>query len=224
MTAESRRRWGKAGVRLTEQEAATIDFRNACRATEAAERTERDEQQARDGWKAGRLRPYLITYALDRHGLYGPEVDEACGTVEPAVDEWEAGVRYPTWPEFKALAALTMYPLGHFVRDANPIPFGATSLRFHLKPGMKPPPDPVLCFEPEAIWSVTGTSRCPWCHRGVRAVMPECLFCPHCGAAQMDGEQVRTVGGEGFAQCPDCGGRWPAEAAALLDGNERFTL
>jgi hypothetical protein len=216
-TAE--RRWGKAGVRLTEQEAATIDFHNACRATEAAVRAEHDEQQAYDGWQAGRIRPYLITYALDRHGLYGPEVDEACGTAEPAVDEWEAGVRYPTWPQFKALAALTMYPLGHFMRNADPIPFEATSLRFHLKPGEKPPPDPVLCFEPEAIWAVTGTSRCPWCHRGVRPVLPTCLFCPHCGASQVDGGEVRTVAGAGFAQCPDCGGRWPAEAAADRGGD-----
>ncbi|WP_143765243.1 hypothetical protein [Catenulispora acidiphila] len=202
-------------MRLTEQEAATIDFRNACRATEAAERAERDKDAAYGSWKAGRLRPYLITYALDRHGLYGPRVDVACGTEEPAADEWEAGVRYPTWPEFKALAALTLYPLGHFLRDANPIPFESTSMRFHLKPGMKPPPEPILCFEPEAIWAATRTPRCPWCCRGVQTVMPECLFCPHCGAAQMDGEAVRTVGGEGFAQCPDCGGRWPAETAAV---------
>lgn len=206
------RRWGKAGVRLTDREAAAIDMRNACRATEAAERTERDENAAYSPWKAGRLRPYLITYALNRRGLYGPEVDAACGTEEPAVDEWEAGVRYPTWEQFKALAALTLYPLGHFLRDANPIPFEATSLRFHLKAGQKPPPDPVMCFEPEAIWAATGVFRCPWCHRGMQAVMPTCLFCPHCGSAQMDGEEVRTVGGAGFAQCSDCAGRWPVVA------------
>jgi len=214
MTTTDRHRWGKAGVRLTEQEAATIDFRNACRAAEAAARAEHDEPQAHDGWKAGRIRPYLITWALDRRRLYGPEVDEACGTAEPAVDEWEAGVRYPTWPQFKALAALTGYPLGHFMRDADPIPFEATSARFHLKPGEKPPPDLVLCFDPEAIWAATGTSRCPWCHRGLRAVMPACLFCPHCGASQMDDGEVRTMAGAGFAQCPDCSGRWPVEAAA----------
>lgn len=218
MSTDQRRRWGKAGVRLTEREAASIDFRNACRAVKAAEWAERDERQGYEAWKAGRIRPYLITHALNRRGLYGPEVDEACGTEEPAVDEWEAGARYPTWPQFKALAALTMYPLGFFTRNANLIPFEATSLRFHLKPGQKPPPEPVLCFEPEAIWAVTGTSPCPWCHRGLRPALPTCLFCPHCGAAQMDSEAVRTLAGVGFAQCPDCGGRWPTEMPAAVGG------
>ena len=57
-------------------------------------------------WRAGALVPYHLTRMLDANGLYGPEVDLACGAEEPAVDEWEAGTRYPTWAQLVALADL----------------------------------------------------------------------------------------------------------------------
>lgn len=57
-------------------------------------------------WRAGALVPYLVTRMLDANGLYGPDVDRACLAEEPAVDEWEAGTRYPTWPQLLALAEL----------------------------------------------------------------------------------------------------------------------
>lgn len=218
MTSEGRTRWGKAGVRLTEREAVAIDARNARRHVEAKLAAERDEREGRDAWVRGLLRPWAITLALNARGLYGPEVDEDCGTMEPAVDMWEDGQLYPTWPEFKALAKLTGYPLGHFWINRDPMPVEATTLRFHLSPEVLAAPGPVPCFLPEAIQAATGTPRCPYCHLSARPVLPVCLFCPCCGSAQADGDGVRTVAGPVFAQCPDCGGRWPAEAAADRGG------
>ncbi|MEA1798290.1 MULTISPECIES: helix-turn-helix domain-containing protein [Rhodococcus] len=62
---------------------------------------------AYEHWITGALAPYRITRALDAAELYGPEVDVACGVQEPAVDEWEAGTRYPSFEQLLALAALT---------------------------------------------------------------------------------------------------------------------
>lgn len=64
--------------------------------------------------------PKRITFALDARGLYGPEVDIACGVVEPAVDEWEAGTRVPTPAQVVALARLTEFPVGFFYRADPP--------------------------------------------------------------------------------------------------------
>lgn len=63
--------------------------------------------QAEARWRAGYLIPARITQVLDMRGLYGPEVDEACGVEEPTVDQWEAGEVYPTWEQVLALSALT---------------------------------------------------------------------------------------------------------------------
>lgn len=59
------------------------------------------EQQAYRDWAAGHVIPDRITTALNAEGLYGPEVDLACGVEEPAVDEWEAGTRYPSWEQLQ---------------------------------------------------------------------------------------------------------------------------
>ena len=125
----------------------------------------------RQAWKDGRLRPFVISQALDMCGLYGPQVDEACGTVEPAVDMWEAGQLYPTWDELKALAELTLYPLAFFTTAAHEaITVEDTTRRFTLQPGEELPPRPVLCFEPAAIEAATGTTKCPWCGLSTRPV------------------------------------------------------
>jgi len=58
--------------------------------------------------------PARITMALDLRGLYGPEVDHACGVAEPAVDEWEAGTRIPSREQVALLAALTDFPVAFF--------------------------------------------------------------------------------------------------------------
>lgn len=82
-----RRRWGRAGERLL---ATTVEGRRQ----QARERQQRentryrrvlDEQEAKRRWEAGLVVPHYITTALDVNGLYGPEVDEACGAREAMV-------------------------------------------------------------------------------------------------------------------------------------------
>lgn len=141
----------------------------------AAVRRQRGDREEHAAWAAGLVQPFIITLALDAAGLYGPQVDEACGTFEPAVDMWEAGQLYPTWPELNALAELTRNTVNWFVMRHEPIPFEATTLRFHLKPGEEPLPPPVLCFEPEAILAATGTGRCPYCGLSAVPVRPVSL-------------------------------------------------
>jgi hypothetical protein len=74
-----------------------------------------------------RVNPHRITLALDAPAtaegpFYGPGVDEFCGVTEPAVDEWEAGIRVPTGEQIGRLAELTGYPVGFFyVPDGPPV-------------------------------------------------------------------------------------------------------
>ncbi|WP_286346962.1 hypothetical protein [Frondihabitans sucicola] len=81
---------------------------------------------------AGKVVPAYITAALDMASLYGPEVDEACGVEEPAVDEWEEGVRYPTWDQLRALATLTDTTPTFFVRPLPRVTNEPSTLDFHL--------------------------------------------------------------------------------------------
>jgi hypothetical protein len=118
----NRRRWGKAGVRLTQQEVERNGWR-------AARRLHVDES-LREKWAAGRVVPGRITSALDLRMLYGPEVDHECGVEEPAVDQWEAGELYPTWEQIVALARLTDFPLKYFFEPMDCTPFRENSLRF----------------------------------------------------------------------------------------------
>lgn len=66
--------------------------------------------------REGRLRPTpgRITMALNIADLYGPEVDEACGVEEPAVDQWETGELVPTVEQLRRLAALTGFKVRFF--------------------------------------------------------------------------------------------------------------
>lgn len=50
--------------------------------------------------------PARITMVLDAAGLWGPEVDRACGVEEPTVDLWESGELVPTRQQVEALAEL----------------------------------------------------------------------------------------------------------------------
>jgi len=143
----SGRRWGKAGVALTRREAEERDQvagRERLRAQQALNAAYRD-------WRAGHVQPWRISQALDAAGLWGPEVDEKCGGAEPMVDEWEEGVRYPTWEQLLKLAALVeVTPAMFMVRPGqDPIPAKATSMRFHED--LDDEPDPVLAFMPEAV-------------------------------------------------------------------------
>lgn len=139
MAVAERRRWGKAGIRLTPQETAVLDAkarteRNLAEAARVAE-----EEKAYKMWQAGLIRPAAITFALDAKGLHGPQVDEACLAAEPDVDMWERGALYPTWEQLCALAKLTGNLPRFFGLWDNPIPFQSTSLRFHMPVYDEPP-------------------------------------------------------------------------------------
>jgi hypothetical protein len=147
-------RWGKAGQRLDEREA-------AARAREAAQRRgraklarEADDAVAYKLWRAGELRPYRITIALDARGLYGPEVDEACGAAEPDVDLWEAGKLYPTWEQVLLLAKLTGVTPRLLCTRGPDLRVSDTSLRFH---GFRDDPEPpVVAYPPEVVAATVG--------------------------------------------------------------------
>lgn len=62
--------------------------------------------------------PERITTALDAAGLWGPEVDRACGVEEPAVDLWETGELVPTREQVEALAELCGVTAAFFYRDS----------------------------------------------------------------------------------------------------------
>lgn len=111
-TARARGDRGQAAARLAERE----QQRTEARAELAARETER---AAFEAWQRGEVVPHRITLALDMGQHYGPEVDEACLTKEPAVDEWEAGTRYPTWLQLRALAELTGFPIGFFLAPVD---------------------------------------------------------------------------------------------------------
>lgn len=66
--------------------------------------------------------PQRITTALDIRGLYGPEVDVACGAEEPAVDRWEDpnDPLLPTAEQVELLAKLTGYPVLFFYLRPTP--------------------------------------------------------------------------------------------------------
>jgi hypothetical protein len=145
-------RWGKAGVRLAPEEVEQRDRAVRSRRNREASDDRRREETAYRLWRHGELRPCWITHALDFRGLYGPEVDEACGAKEPDVDLWEAGKLYPTWEQLLLLAKLTRYPLGAFTRRELPLPFEATSLRFHMLYDERT--EPVVDFAPDAVAKV----------------------------------------------------------------------
>ena len=70
----------------------------------------------------GKVVPARITLALDVRGLEGPEVDTACGAVEPDVDRWELGLAVPTADQVKLLAELTRFPIAYFYEPLAPGP------------------------------------------------------------------------------------------------------
>lgn len=148
-------RWGKAGVRLTPAEAAHRDRLAVVRNAEREEQRAEDDRIAFEKWQCGLVVPHAITTALNALGLYGPEVDEACGVREPAVDLWEEGKLYPTWGQLLALARLTRYPVIYFVTARQPIGVLDTSMRFHGKPSVLAADQPVMRY-PDAVWQ-----RCP---------------------------------------------------------------
>lgn len=147
--------WGKAGVRLTETEIRERRQRAAQRRFERQRAREQAANEAYPRWRAGGVVPAAITFALDALGLYGPEVDRACGAEEPAVDLWEAGKLYPTWEQLCALADLTGRTPGFFVQEWPTFDPRSTTLRFHIPAHELEAHPPVLRADLDAIHAVT---------------------------------------------------------------------
>lgn len=143
-----RRRWGKAGVRLSLTEARVRDL-NAYRASRTTE-WQASLERARRKWLDGLVVPSHITVALDALNLYGPEVDEACGAKEPEVDLWEAGKLYPTFEQILLLAELTGKNPEFFMAPITTLWAGETSMRFHVPRGTTLPM-PIHQFTAEAM-------------------------------------------------------------------------
>jgi hypothetical protein len=132
-----RRKWGRAGERLhpdgTRDSRRLREVRAEVNRSRAA-RLE-DDRVAYKRWRAGQVCPAQITMALDLNQLYGPQVDLACRAEEPAVDQWEAGERYPSWGQLCALAELTGMSVRWFTindQDSGPVPLWKTSIWFHI--------------------------------------------------------------------------------------------
>ncbi|MGV9836660.1 hypothetical protein ACWDUL_21065 [Nocardia niigatensis] len=140
--------WGKAGQRLTTTEIQQrrhqiLQARNKAVAAQAAL-----EAEGRRLWRAGRLIPWRITIALDHKGLEGPGVDIACGATEPAVDQWEAGILYPTWEQTRLLAELCGVTVP-FLCAGDMLPAQPLCRKWNQHHADTPPP--VTAFQPEAI-------------------------------------------------------------------------
>lgn len=152
------RYWGKAGERLTSAEHLR---RRAARSVQRAQRKQRDDRAAsaaHRGWKLGVVAPWRITHALDAGGHEGPDVDIACGTEEPAVDEWEAGQRYPTFEQLLLLAELTGFPVDWFTRTDEPLDIRTTTLWMHMtKREREQWKDPITVFSDDAVANCPGT-------------------------------------------------------------------
>lgn len=144
-------KWGRNGHRLDDGERESRHRSRVAAANRQAIRSAGDVARAEALYRGGHLSPWRITAALDAKGLWGPEVDIACGAAEPDVDLWEAGVLYPTWEQVQALAKLcgcTARFLMDDARDGSKIRWAQTSLRFHQAVAE---PDLVEKFTPEAI-------------------------------------------------------------------------
>jgi hypothetical protein len=85
------------------------------RALQAAARRQQFERE-----RSATPVPARITLALNLRELYGPEVDVACGVVEPAVDQWETGELVATGEQIVLLAALTGFPVEFFYSPVEP--------------------------------------------------------------------------------------------------------
>jgi len=148
-------RWGEAGERLTDEEIAHRNREAVRHRNQSKIRRDADEAIARRLWAAGELKPYLITYALDAMGLYGPEVDLVCGAEEPDVDLWEAGKLYPTWEQLVLLAKLVGKTPRFLCSPYRPLQVSQTSMRFHIPTEPDAPP-PVWSYPPEVVAATVG--------------------------------------------------------------------
>jgi len=146
-------RWGKAGVRLTDKEVEWRGRKATAERNRSKLRRDADDRIAYRLWRAGELQPYMITNALDAMGLFGPEVDRACGAEEPDVDLWEAGKLYPTWRQVLLLAKLTGKTPRFLCTRREPLQPEHTSMRFHMPIDGRPP---VWEFDMDAVKRTVG--------------------------------------------------------------------
>lgn len=131
-------KWKAPGVRADPRDRPRhLGLAVALRQQDEAGRSRRLET-ARRKWAEGLVIPAHISVALDAMGLYGPEVDAACGAKEPEVDMWEAGTLYPRWEQVVALAALTGKQPDFFMAPVRTLSMFETSMRFHLPRGEAP--------------------------------------------------------------------------------------
>jgi len=158
-------RWGKAGVRLNAEEIEQADRHRRAETNKQRLRAEAEHRKAHADWKRGLVQPWRITHALDARGLNGPDVDEKCGVQEPTVDNWEAGIVYPSWEQLCKLAELCgVTPALFMFRGFKPLRPGETSLRFHMD--VERLAEPVMRFTSEAVAAaVAGEGACPTCRR-----------------------------------------------------------
>ncbi len=152
-------RWGKAGERLTAAQILKRRHDRAYRRRRELIAAEESQRRAYEGWRLGYVAPWRITAALDAGGHEGAGVDAACGAEEPAVDEWEAGKRYPTFEQLQLLSELTGFSVDWFVRGDEPLDIRSTTMWGHLtaadRARWKPP---VLLCDYGALEKCPGTA------------------------------------------------------------------
>lgn len=103
--------------------------------------------------------PARITAALDAAGLWGPEVDHACGVEEPTVDLWETGELVPTPDQVRALATLCGVTPSMFYGDYEPVPTwlcGSDGCKY-IDPRPKPSEPPVVLADVTPLPGVQAT-------------------------------------------------------------------
>ncbi|ULD38841.1 hypothetical protein [Rhodococcus qingshengii] len=111
---------------------------------------------ARTQWESGGVVPHYLTVALNQKGLSGPGVDIACGAAEPDVNQWEAGVKYPTWSQLLKTAALCEVSPAALVRrptvleDRDRLPAPPTAYMGRCAPYSSP----VMEFASDAVAAV----------------------------------------------------------------------
>lgn len=154
MEPDTPRRWGKAGVRLTPQQAAANDARNVRARGDRDEREAENLRVAERLWAEGLVVPHRITDALNQANLWGPEVDIACLAREPDVDLWEEAKLYPAWEQLLALAALTGKPPRWFTTPLSNALDGWNSFQWHT---CQKTPEPVLRYPDHVVAACPGT-------------------------------------------------------------------
>ena len=135
------------------------------------------DEVAYAAWRRGEVNPAALTMALDLRGLYGPQVDLACGVEEPAVDQWEAAALYPSWEQLQALAVLTAFDVRFFVRPLAPQASGFLCVRGGRGKGCHPlrPRDGPVTFDVSVVAQRAGTDA-------------------HCGGAPASSPEIACLG------------------------------